>query len=476
MSRLLALEWDTRELRIVAGRESGSGLVVEQALAVELSDVADEKLGPQLSAALTQHGLAHGEAFVAVPRGKVELRLLTVPPAPDDELPELVRFQALRQFSSLGEDWPLDFLRLSAPEEAQCRVLAAAISTGFLSAVRGACDAAQLTPRQLVLRPCASAALLQRSLPDPRCRLLVEVLVEEVDLTVLLAGQVVFLRSVRLPASELGTALVGEIRRTIAAAQNQLGDQRVAQVVFCGGDAEATALAGQLREQLSLEVVPFDPFAACNTSGGSAVPSHPGRFAALLGLLREEAAGGRPAIDFLNPRRKPVPPDRRRQYAWLAAAAVAVVLILAGIVALQLRSYDQRIAKLQRESQEVEKEVKGVAELRTRVSEIDTFVTGDIDWLDEIYDLSVRLPPAEQAIIDQATFTSRPGGGGQIVLEGYVRDPATIEALETALRDERHQVVGSGGQFDEHQDEYRWRFKETILIAAPSLEEVAEHE
>ena len=46
MSRLLALEWDTRELRIVAGRESGSGLVVEQALAVELSDVADEKLVP----------------------------------------------------------------------------------------------------------------------------------------------------------------------------------------------------------------------------------------------------------------------------------------------------------------------------------------------------------------------------------------------------------------------------------------------
>ena len=35
--------------------------------------------------------------------------------------------------------------------------------------------------------------------------------------------------------------------------------------------------------------------------------------------------------------------------------------------------------------------------------------SGDINWLDELYDLSVKLPPAEQAIIEQATFMSRPG-------------------------------------------------------------------
>jgi hypothetical protein len=476
MSRLLALEWDTRELRIVAGRASGSGIVVEQALSVELSDVADEKIGPQLSVAVSEHGLARGEAFVAVPRGKAELRLLTVPPTPDNELPELVRFQALRQFSSIGEDWPLDFIRLSSPDEPQCRVLAAAISTGFLSAVRSACEAAQLTPKRLILRPCASAALLQRGLPDTRCRLLVELLTEEVDLTVLLAGQVVFLRSVRLPSDELATALVGEIRRTVAAAQNQLGEQRVEQVVLCGGDAAMLALADQLRGQLLLEVVLFDPFAAVEVTRGSTGPSHPGRFAALLGMLHEEATGGRPGIDFLNPRRKPVPPDRRRQYAWVGAGAAMLALMLTGIISWQLRSYDQSIGKLQHASQGLDKQVKDAEELRTRVSEIDTFVTGDINWLDEVYDLSVKLPPAEQAIVEQATFSSRPGGGGQIVLEGYVRDPATIEALETALRDERHQVVGSGGQFDEHQDEYRWRFKETILIAAPDIEEVAAHE
>ena len=85
-------------------------MLVEQAVAVDLSEPAEERLGPQLAAALADRGLKRSEVLLAIARGKAELRVLSLPQVPDEELPDLVRFQALRQFPSLGEDWPLDFL------------------------------------------------------------------------------------------------------------------------------------------------------------------------------------------------------------------------------------------------------------------------------------------------------------------------------------------------------------------------------
>ena len=174
-------------------------------------------------------------------------------------------------------------------------MLAAVIPPALLATVRAACEAADVTPRRLVVRPCASASLLQRQLPDSRARMLVELLAEEIELTVLVEGQVVFLRSVRRPAQDGGAALVAEVRRTVAAAQNQLGDQLIEQVVVCGGEGEASALAQQLRTQLALDVISFDPWRGVELDRGvPAAREIPPALRALLGLLQEEAAGARP--------------------------------------------------------------------------------------------------------------------------------------------------------------------------------------
>lgn len=476
MARLLALEWDTREARAVIGRSGAGGIVVEEAFVVDLPETADQDLGQRLAVALAPHNLGRCETLVALPRGKTELRTLSVPPAPDGELPDLVRFQALRQFSALSDDWPLDFVRIGVGEDQQFRVLAAAISPEVLAATQATCHAAQLVLKRLILRPCAAATLLQARLPDERCRLLVELLSEEVDLTVLSEGQVVFPRSVRLPAQELGTALVGEIRRTIAAAQNQLEGRRIEQVVLCGGSDQTPGLEAQLQEQLGLEVIRFDPFAGVDMSRGQGYPAYPGRFAALLGMLHEESGAAQHGIDFVNPRRKPVPPDLRRRYLALAAGVLAVVLLFVGLITWQLKKYDQRIQDLQTRSREWDQTVKDSEALKNRMADIDTFVAGDITLLDELDYLSLKFPPADQAIMDQAIYNAntRASGGGQLIVEGYVREPGKIKVLEDSLRDERHEVSGAGGQFDERQKELRWRFKETITIAAPDVEEVEE--
>src|SRR5688500_6895355 len=110
MIRLVALEWDGKEARIALARARGKSVVLEQAFVVELprretGTVAESDAGAKIASALAQHGISRRDVLVAVGRANIELRFLSTPPVPPEELPDLVRFQALRQFSTLGEDW-----------------------------------------------------------------------------------------------------------------------------------------------------------------------------------------------------------------------------------------------------------------------------------------------------------------------------------------------------------------------------------
>src|SRR5688500_17758540 len=117
MAQLLAIEWDAREARLAIGRTRGKELTIEHALAVLLGaredGTADSSIGSQIANELRRRGVGRVETLVAVGRANIELKQLSLPPAPEEELPELVRFQALRQFTTIGEDWPLDFVRLN---------------------------------------------------------------------------------------------------------------------------------------------------------------------------------------------------------------------------------------------------------------------------------------------------------------------------------------------------------------------------
>jgi len=472
MSRLLALEWDTREARLIVGRSVARNLTIDAAFSVALDSSQGDSLREQLAAAVASRGLVRGEWLVAVPRSRVELRVLQVPPVPDDELPDVVRFQAVRQFSALAEDAPLDFVRLDGGQASQVRVLAASLAPQVLDDLRAQCAACHGTPQRLVLRPFASASLFRRSNQDPQCRLLVEMLAEEADLTVLVRGQAVMVRSVRLPSEDPAVPLIGEIRRTIVAAQNQVGEETVRVVTLVGDPQQLAPLQSKLSEQLGLQVDVFDPFAAVRVAAENmpSLPEHRGRYAALLGMLCDEAEGQPHGIDFLNPRRRPTPANKRIRYAVLGGVAATCAIVLLVMITSYVGRLDSRIRGLQATSRELDDQVKMAEKTKADVAEIDKFVLGDVNWLDELFRMSAAAPSGKDAIVEQASFNSIPSGGGQILLEGYVRTPETISILEVALRSPQHQVTGTGAQRVDRRQDLPWEFKERINILPPDLE------
>ncbi|MCH8924123.1 MAG: hypothetical protein IIA67_13370 [Planctomycetes bacterium] len=321
-------------------------------------------------------------------------------------------------------------------------MLAAAISPELVEQIQETCKQAHLKPSRLVLRPFAAASLLRRRRNDApeRIRMLIDLLGSEADLTVMVDDDVVLPRTVRLPG-ESGTphqtqALVAEIRRTIAAAQNQLGGQRVEAIYLCGGRDEHTALAESISTELDVAVKPFDPLVAVDLARSvqQAPPQHPGRFAPLLGMLLEEADEQQHAIDFLNPRRRPEPPSRRRKYALIGGAALSVVLLIALLPMLTLWQLDSDIDRLTRTFDDQRMPVKSAEALTKKVDQIERdWVAQDAVWLDELYDMSrpdepdrrASFPPAQHAMLTKLSVASNPRGG-RLTIEGVADSGATI--------------------------------------------------
>src|SRR5262245_65905776 len=155
MPNLIALEWDDAEARIAVADVRRGGMILEQAFAVALpaektapdasgatgtisiSGAHDlGAIGRRINEALTARGIRRMKTLVGVGRANIELKNLTLPPAPPDELPELVRFQAEREFNTLTDEWPLDFLPIPGETEGALTVLAAAISPELVAEIQ----------------------------------------------------------------------------------------------------------------------------------------------------------------------------------------------------------------------------------------------------------------------------------------------------------------------------------------------------
>ncbi|MGH7134844.1 MAG: type IV pilus biogenesis protein PilM, partial [Pirellulales bacterium] len=405
MPRLLALEWDNREVRVAVATPRGGDAVIEDAFIIPLPQQtgdadADQSVSDAIAAALAQRHLGRVTALTAVGRAGIELKSLSLPPAPDEELPDLVRFQAMREFNTLSDDWPLDFISMAAQPGAPRKVLAAAVSPDLVEQIRQTCLRAKVTPERLVLRPCAAASLLARARWEApaRVKLLVDLLAEDADLTVLVDGDVAFLRTVRLSGDAPAT-LVGEIRRTVAAARNQIGGLNIEAVYVCGG--EHSELAAQIEKQLGIVTHNFDPFSGLTLSGTlkRSLPPTSGRFAPVLGMLLDEAQHERHTIDFLNPRRRPPPPSRRRKIIWSATAACLLLAAVFSWIHSSLAALDDKIAELSTRSKGLDKTVEKAKEMERAAREISAWADADVNWLDELRELALDMPPARDVLL-----------------------------------------------------------------------------
>lgn len=445
MSKILALEWDDREIRVVLASPQGADLFVEQIQRLPVAARSGES-GPTardfaaaLSAAVNEHGWKKLRTLVAVGRSSCELKELSLPPVPDDELPELVRFQALREFNNLSDDSPFDYIPVPGDPEQPRTVLAAALAPATHKAIREIVANAGLQLDQIVLRPCAAATLVNDRLPETfQVRLFVDVLSSELDLTVLAGTTPELMRTARLGGEHSGTdaqrTILNEIRRTLAAATNSLHGRRIDKIVLCGDGPYQTQLAELLEREFKLPIVLFDPLDRMSLGPKlrENLPAEHSHFAPHLGLLLGATGNRAPLLDFEHPHRKPEQPDQTRTYS-LAMALAAVVVLAAGYWIMSgLWEMDKQITTANAQVQTLNALKQAQDASHKQIAEIDNWLASDLAVVQELRAISDKLPDAKQLVVRKIQYTADKNGGN-FTLTGNAVNNAAINDLVKKL-------------------------------------------
>ena len=469
----IAIDWDESELRLVVGQGRGSSTRVTDVAIIPLDSGAMAKdVASVLREHVTERGLEGSEALVAIGRGKAELREMKLPPVPEEELPDMVRFQAIRSFASAGDSATVDFL-VTDRTDTGVEMIAAAIGPTKLSEIRKCCESAGLQAHRIALRPLSTAALyLTRSGMDPKANVvLVDLLANDAEIVIAQNGKVVFVRTVRMPSGSVarGRALAGELKRSLVASG---GDAQPDKVILWGKPSVHQQDQQLLSDACQAEVEIVDPFDLVEVDKKLApeLPEHVGRLAPLVGMLAADEAHPERLIDFLNPRKRPEEPPQHWKKALLIGAPVAAALVLGYFVFSKFSALDRQIAELKTSNASLKPSVdKAVAGVE-RTEKVDLFLDGNVQWLNELKRLADQMPPSNEMIVRSISASAdQRSGGGKLQVAGGAVSPSVIDDFEQSLRDATHEVIGDGASEDKKDATYRWGFSEAIQVTAESL-------
>lgn len=452
--RLVAVDLDSRQLRIVSVRRQGGRLRIEKLNCRPMPDgmdIADPKaVGVLLGEALEEMRLGSVGMVMSVPRGQAILKSLSLPPGtPPAEYASMVQFQMGKELPFRAEDAVIDFTteshydieddRQDAPGGSS--VLVGAVRLQVVDYYRQLAQSAGVKLKRLGLRSYANRRCVEA------CTLLgrgervaiVHVTSDETEIDVLVDGSLAFSRSaaVRVPPagqdnlSKLAAAgaVVREVSLSLQSYHAAESGEEISRVLLAGGTGIEGLVAENLPAAVGVGCEMLKPSVALGL--GEDESADTSAFIAALGLALDQTEAGDLPFDFLNPRRPPVQRDVRK-IRIVAAAAGAAVILLAAVVAggVWVHGKQAHVVALRKQRKDLEKEVRKVRALRKRVETGESWMSDRRIWLDHWAQLSGLFPGCTDVYI-----TSLKSGSGVLDFAVRVRDAEVVSELGGKLDD-----------------------------------------
>ncbi len=455
MSNLVVLAWDRTRVAAVQIASGEAGKVSAAWSASWPENIPGpqsfREAGQWLRSQWTAAGLTAGQVWVVVPREDVVLRHLELPAAPDDELPDLVRFQAAGRSTVPLEQMSLDFVPLSpVAEHAGRDVLAATMPRVMTEQIQRMMEAAE---RELVGISFSSSSLAEWGLQvqrrqspgqtsagesDNNTLLVVGREGNQLELAVVCGRELTFAHSSRIPVTEgidSTPAVLAEISRTLVAGQRLRPGLKVTQGWLVGADV---VLAQALATRLECDVQPVDPISSDPQADHlQKLQGQPLLAATLLGVKTVPVV---PRVNFIKPRQAPPKRDpRKRIYAASAAAALLLGFLIVGGGVLRLQSLDRQITERYRRSTELQEAIDLGKPVMDGAAVMNDWQARNINQLQLLGNLEATMPGGyERPYLAEFDFAISSGDTvAKIAGVGAAKSRADVETL---LQDLRHQA------------------------------------
>lgn len=477
MSDVVILHWERRRLRGMIVRPEGSSLRIVQDFSHAWPDDFDPIRSPGQAAAqirgrLTEQLSSSQRVIVALSREDVILRHLDVPDVSDDELPELVRYQAAARSTLPIDQLLLDFLPLpKQPGQEGRPVLAITVPKSLTQGIQAVLDEAGLEPSEITfssvgLAEYTARAHRQRGQPGEHAVLGLCHDGSHVELVVLSNSRLVYAHAAKLASDDIASnvsGLLAEASRTLVAAQ-RVSPQLKIQHAYISWQGEIPAeLVSSLSERLGAPVEPIrvqelsatGVVVGRTSSGGGPSPS-------MLGLALAELNRITPAFDFLHPRQPPPKINLRKlQLAVGTAAALLIGVLIFGGIEWMRSSLQRQIQALINEENDLDFKVKPGLAVLNAASLIDQWQAGNLQQIQQMSALERLMEGTDRMYLSQYAFTVGQGESlGNVQAFGNAKSRDDITEFQQRLKDTKSYLIQPRQiAHSSNDDEYPHRFE-----------------
>jgi len=515
IKRIVALDWDTRTLRVVHAIFGKRGVKIDRLLAVGIPSEVDQSdpddMGAFVRRVLDQEGISTRHAVVDIPRDQVSLNTLKLPDNME-ELPGMVEIQVAKELAFPVSEAVIDFILGHKNEDTPTvDVLVAAVRQEVRDYYRALTNAAGLRLDRIGLRShankIAASSLLQHAMPE---RVMVlDVRPALTEITVLREGILVFSRaaSVMIPEededdqsilsiatgateefddAEPGagarprtnarrdavSTLVMEVARSIESYRGTDPAASIDHLVISGDLGIEEMLAEEIQKRLDITTELYNPASTFGwepDEGAGATG-----FSASLGLVLSHAETEVLHFDFLHPKRTVSETQKRLRKAPLAAAVLVLFVAAAAFGVSEFTKSDRiYLAQLKEDIAELERRESDNRDFLAFMEIVAAF-DDQLVWVDVLHDIISALPSNKVLVINRIDMDQ---DDREVELETVTKERETplqaIRALESFRRpgaDKPRFRAVMGSQRENAGDDYPYEQQLTITVLDDGLE------
>ena len=484
MSKLLAVSWNFHTLRYVLAETNKRGSVKllnagEKTVTEAVDDAEAESESSDI--VLQVHDLvselkaSRARLILCVGRGSVDSVTFTIPPASNAELPTLVQNMAQRQLTGLGEDTTIDFVSFPPLDDGSRQVSAMVMAPAQEQLIHRMAEASASASAVVVTHPLRTFVPSQTE-RNGSAALVVSRGQQSAHILVVQHQQPVLSRTLRLAPGTTPEAearfISAEIQRTILTLGE--GPERGVEIttaVLVGSPEDTAALAGSLEGRIDASLTQTSADELIGGWTGKGVQAGDGP---LIAAVREAAERATPPVDFLNPKRPPTSTGRRNRL--LAVTGVLMLLAFGGwyYVHSLFAEWNQKIADLQPQLEAMRENVKKTVSMRRQAMGLARWERSRMSWLDEIRDITIRMPSSPELSVQQ--FAATPAGSGYTVtFQGTSRSPEAHRRMEVGIQDRYHTTRTPSFSESRQGKQVVWNFRTTLQIRQRPREDYMAH-
>lgn len=429
-----------------------------------------------LAAHFREQSLQVERIIVLLSRPELDLLTLTLPPADASELPALIASEVEQQLGEMDEPPAVDFYAIpntnaDSTEEAPApqtgmQVLAFALPAGVQRTLLSQINAAGFRAVAICSRQLSPLGILKRRhVPESTLAVSVHLYASEAELAICRGAEPILLRSIRINPDDpnrVAEQIWLESQRCLALLPHEVADLPFSWFVYTTCEA-SWQVAQALEDHEQITIQPVDPLIGWDMETSSQTESPLKLASAANAGAAWEYINDELPVNLLTPKKAPKAPNPMVRWAAMGAAAAGVLAIGVYYLLADVNQLRNEVQALDADLVSAKKVTAKYQEKADQVAAVENWLSDQVDWVDELNELSKRLPDGQNATVRRLTASAN-SGAAAIDLAVQVAKQETISQFEGSIRSAKYGVTSKQISQNPESDEYPWQFETRIVF------------